>query len=83
MHTKVNLLRGITFDGKRFWSFDNDTARNVMVFGVDNSSELNIFILTIQKNVLVLGKGPTESINGSVGAAKTKTKIKIVLALVK
>ena len=54
-----------------------------MVFGVDNSSELNIFILTIQKNVLVLGKGPTESINGSVGAAKTKTKIKIVLALVK
>ena len=28
----------ITFDSAGFWSFDNDTARNVIVFGVDNSS---------------------------------------------
>ena len=29
--------QGIAFDGKRYWSFDNDTARNVIIFGVDNS----------------------------------------------
>ena len=28
----------ITFDSACFWSFDNDTARTVIVFGVDNSS---------------------------------------------
>ena len=28
----------ITFDGADFWSFDNDTARNVKTFGVDNVS---------------------------------------------
>ena len=25
---------GITFDNAGFWSFDNDTARNVIIFGV-------------------------------------------------
>ena len=29
--------QGIAFDGKSYWSFDNDTARNVIIFGVDNS----------------------------------------------
>ena len=29
---------GITFDSAGSWSFDNDTARNVINFGVDNSS---------------------------------------------
>ena len=33
--------RGIAFDGKGYWSFDNDTARNVIIFGVDNSSSFN------------------------------------------
>ena len=28
----------IAFDGKYFWGFDNDTARNVVIFGIDNSS---------------------------------------------
>ena len=27
---------GITFDSVGSWSFDNDTARNVIIFGVDN-----------------------------------------------
>ena len=36
---------GITFDSAGFWSFDNDTARNVIIFGVDNSSS----ILTIAR----------------------------------
>ena len=29
---------GITFDNAGIWSFDNDTARNVVIFAVDNSS---------------------------------------------
>ena len=29
---------GLTFDGATFWSFDNDTHRDLMDFGVDNSS---------------------------------------------
>ena len=28
---------GIAFDGEDWWSFDNDTARNIIIFGVDNS----------------------------------------------
>ena len=29
---------GITFDSAGSWSFNNDTARNVIIFGVDNRS---------------------------------------------
>ena len=29
---------GKAFDGKDEWSFDNGTAINVIIFGVDNSS---------------------------------------------
>ena len=29
---------GITFDSAGTWSFDNDIARNVMIFVVDNST---------------------------------------------
>ena len=28
---------GVTFDSEGSWSFDNDFARNVITFGVDNS----------------------------------------------
>ena len=41
MQTKVNLLtmvEEIAFDGKSYWSFENDYARNVAIFGVYNSS---------------------------------------------
>ena len=34
---------GVTFDNADSWSFDNDFARNVIIFGVDN------FILTTAK----------------------------------
>ena len=34
----INSDYGIEFDGKVKWSFGNDYARNVMTFGVDNSS---------------------------------------------
>ena len=29
---------GKAFDGKGYWNFDNDIARNVVIFGVGNSS---------------------------------------------
>ena len=29
---------GIAFDGKSKWSFGNGFARNVIIFGIDNSS---------------------------------------------
>ena len=29
---------GIAFDGRDWWSFGNGTARNVIIFGIDNSS---------------------------------------------
>ena len=29
--------RGIAFDGKGYWSFDNGTAGNITNFGVDSS----------------------------------------------
>ena len=29
---------GIAFDGNGEWSFDNDYARNIVIFGVNNSS---------------------------------------------
>ena len=29
---------GVAFDGKGSWSFNDDFARNVIIFGVDNGS---------------------------------------------
>ena len=58
----------IAFDGKGYWSLDNDTAYNVVNFGVDNSSSSHID--NPKNNFLVLGKGPSEGINASVGSAE-------------
>ena len=50
----------------QFWSFDNGTARNVMIFGVDNSSS---FHSDNRKDIfLILGKDATFGINDSFGA---------------
>ena len=32
---------GTTFDGTGSWGFMNDTARNVIIFGFDNSSSFH------------------------------------------
>ena len=34
---------GIAFDGKGHWSFDIETARNVVIFGADDSSSSHFF----------------------------------------
>ena len=51
----------ITFDSAGFWSFDNDTARNVIIFGVWNS--LSSHADNHKNNVL--GEGPIFGINRS------------------
>ena len=56
---------GIAFDGKGEWSFDNDTARNFLTFGFDDSSSSHAD--NLKNNFLVLGEGDTFSINGSFG----------------
>ena len=64
------LFGAITFDNARSWSFDNDSARNFIVFGVDNSSSSRAD--NRKNNSLVLGEGPTFEINGSFGSPEKK-----------
>ena len=52
---------GIKFDSASSWSFDNDFARNVIIFDVDNS--WSILSDNRKNNFLILGKGPTYCIN--------------------
>ena len=69
----VHSVYGITFDIIGFWSFDNDNARNVLIFGVDNSSSSHAD--NRKNNFLVLGAGPTSGINGSFGSPEKKFSI--------
>ena len=64
---------GITFDSAGSWSFDNDFARNVIIFGVDNSSSSHAD--NSKNNFLILGEGPTCGINGSFGSLEEKFSI--------
>ena len=67
----------IIFDGKGEWNFGNDSARNVIIFGVDNNSLYHND--NPKNNFCVLDEGPTYDINGSFG-----TSVKnLVLGLVK
>ena len=52
---------GITFDSAGFWSFDNDTARNVITLGVDNSSSSHSD--NHKNDFLILVNGATCGIN--------------------
>ena len=68
---------GIVYDGLGSWSFGNDFARNVISFGVDNSS----LSLTDNRknNILVLGEGSADDINGNM----VQQKKCLILILVK
>ena len=60
-------------DGAVSWSFDNDTARNVIIFGVDNSSTSHS---DNGKNIfLILCEGNTFGINGRFGSSEKKVSI--------
>ena len=63
----------IIFDGARSWSFDNDTARNVIILGVDNSSSSHSD--NRKKIFLILGECTTFRINGSFGSPEKKFRI--------
>ena len=59
---------GITFDSANSWSFVNEFARSVIVFGADNSSSS---YSNNRKNIfLILGESPTYRVNGSFGLAQ-------------
>ena len=77
---------GIIFDAKGNWNFDNDFARNVIIFDVDDSSLSHIN--NRKNNFLVLGEGNTFGTNGSFGAPEkkfstnfTKAKTKFYLSV--
>ena len=77
---------GITFDSAGCWSFDNDTARNVIIFGVDNSSSSHSD--NPKNSFLILSKGASFGINGTFGSPEkrlgincTKTNTKFCLSL--
>ena len=55
---------GITFDSTSSWYFDNDFARNGIIFGVDNSPSSS-HSDNRNNNFLILGESPTYGINGS------------------
>ena len=64
---------GIIFNSADSWSFNNDTARNVTIFGVDNSSSSHAE--NCKNNLLVLGEGLTFGINRSFCSPKKKFNI--------
>ena len=57
---------GTTFDSGDPWGFDNNFARNVAIFGVDNSSSSHAD--NHKNNFLMLGEGPTCGVHQSFGA---------------
>ena len=62
---------GIIFDSGGSWSCDN--ARNVIIFGFDNSSSSHSD--NRKDNFLVLGEGRTYGIDGTFGAPEKKFNI--------
>ena len=64
---------GIAFDGEGLWNFDNDFVRNVVIFGVDNSSSSQTE--NWKNKVSVLDKRPTKSINDRTHVAGKKNSI--------
>ena len=63
---------GTAFDGKGEWNFGNDSARNVVIFRVDNCSSSHTD--NCKNHFLVLGEGKTFGINGSLGAPGNKVQ---------
>ena len=59
---------GIAFNGASSWSFDNEFARNVVVFALDYS--LSSHTSNSKKYVLVLYRETTYDINGIFGFSK-------------
>ena len=72
-----NTCYGVAFGAAASWSFGNDFATNVLIFGADISS--SSYTDNYKNSFLVLGKGPTDGIIGEVvtfciNFSKPKTK---------
>ena len=61
---------GIAFNWKILWSFNDDFARNVIIFAIDDSSSSNTD--NLKHDFLILGEEDTFGINGSFGAQEKK-----------
>ena len=69
---------GITFDSGGSWTFDNGTARNVIIFGVDSTSSSHVD--NRKNNFLTLGLGPTYGINVKFDSSEKKFSINFTKA---
>ena len=67
---------GITFDSGGSWIFDNDFARNVIIFSVDNG--LSSHSDNCKNNFLILSEGPTFGINGTFGSPEKSLTLVLV-----
>ena len=70
---------GIAFDGKGSWSFSDDFARNVIMYGVDNSSSFHTD--NLQNDFLILGERSFGAPEKKFSINFTKSKIKFCLSL--
>ena len=68
---------GITFDNAGLWSFENDFARNVIIFDVNNSSSSHS---DNRKNNFLTGEDPTFEVNGKFGSPEKKISINFIKA---
>ena len=59
---------GVGFDRKGSYLIGNEIGRNVIVFGVDMSSSTKID--NREKEILILGKGPTQGLEHTPNAKK-------------
>ena len=59
---------GIGFDRQSSFSIGNETGKNVIIFGVDMSSSTKID--NRKKDILILGKGPTQGLESTLIAEK-------------
>ena len=59
---------GIGFDRHGTFSFDNGVGKNVTIFGADMCSSIKID--NRKKDVLILGKGPTQGLEHTLSAEK-------------
>ena len=57
---------GTAFDEKGLWSLGNGFAKNVVIFGVDDSSSSHAD--NSKNNFLMLDESPTSDINGRFGS---------------
>ena len=66
----INILG---FDRKGTFSFVNGFDRNCIIFGVDVSSSVHVD--NKKKDILVLGEGSTQGLDGTTSTAEKKYSI--------